>query len=245
MISLDRKICVVTGASSGIGRALAVAFVRAGADVWAIGRSRERLDAIADDAGGGAHRTRPLIVDVEREDELESACREILSRDPCVDVLVHSAGVISRGPVEAATDEELDSQYRVNLRAPFFLTRRLLPALKLSRGQIVFMNGSPQGATPDAAMYAATKHGLRSFADSLRQEVNVHGVRVLTVYLGRTATPMQEAVHQYEGRTYQPQSLMQPADVAEMVLAAVSLRPDVEVTDLSLRPTANYPEVRR
>ena len=244
-MSLYGKTCVVTGASSGIGHALAAAFVRAGAEVWAVGRSRERLDSIADDTGGGSGRSRPLVADVEREDELESACREILSSGETLDVLVHSAGVISRGPVESATDEELDSQYRVNLRTPFVLTRELLPALTRSRGQIVFMNGSPQGATPDAAMYAATKHGLRAFADSLRQEVNAKGVRVLTVYLGRTATPMQEAVHEYEGRVYQPDSLMHPEDVAEIVLAAVSLRPAVEVTDLSVRPTANYPEVRR
>ena len=244
-MSLDGKVCVVTGASSGIGHALAVAFVRAGAEVWAIGRGREGLDSIAHDAGGGSGRSRPLVADVAREDDLESAGREILSGGAGVDVLVHNAGVISRGPVESATLEDLDWQYRVNLRAPFLLTGALLPALKRAPGQIVFINGSPKGLVPRCSDVAATKRGLRAFADSLRQEVNAEGVRVLTMYLGRTATPMQEAVHEYEGRMYQPESLMHPADVAEIVLAAISLRSAIEVTDVSVRPTADYPRVRR
>ncbi|CAN5681496.1 SDR family oxidoreductase [soil metagenome] len=245
-MSLEGKTCVVTGASSGVGHALTVAFVRAGAQVWAIGRDRERLESIAGDAAAGSGASRPLVVDLQQDDELESACREILAQGGGIDVLAHAAGVISRGPVESAAVEDLDSQYRVNLRAPFVLTRILLPALKQARGQVVFMNSSRGGAapSPDAALYAATKRGLAAFADGLRQEVNTDGVRVLTVYLGRTATPMQESVHEHEGRIYRPELLLRPEDVVEIVLASISLRPTAEVTEVSLRPAAKLPDAR-
>lgn len=242
-VSVAGKVCVVTGASSGIGAALAVAFARAGADVWALGRNRERLESMLDTAGGSG-RVAPLVADLEREEDLESARREILAHDGRVDVLVHSAGSIARGPVESAQVEDFDRQYRVNLRAPFVLTRALLPALKRSRGQVVFINSSAglPSPSPDAALYAATKHGLKAFADSLRQEVNVDGIRVATVYPGRTATPMQESVHEHEGRPYRAEYLMRSEDVVDVVLAVLALGPTAEITDVNVRPMSKLPE---
>ncbi len=119
----------------------------------------------------------------------------------------------------------------------------MLPALKRAAGQIVFV-GSSAGYTPspDAALYAATKQGLKAFADGLRQEVNADGVRVVTVNPGRTATPMQEAVHAHEGRPYRPELLMRPEDVVDVVLAVLSLGPTAEVTDVSIRPMRKLPE---
>jgi NADP-dependent 3-hydroxy acid dehydrogenase YdfG len=77
---------------------------------------------------------------------------------------------------------------------------------------------------------------LKALADSLRQEVNADGIRVLTVFLGRTATPIQEAIHRREGRTYLPEQLLQPDDVAAVVLNALTLPATAEVTELSIRP---------
>ncbi len=241
-MSLNGKVCVVTGASSGVGRALATAFARSGAQVWAMGRSRERLESLARKTAGAAGGLTPLIADFEDKDALEAAHVEIISNSDSLDVLVHSAGTISRGPIEHASTDHFDRQYQVNLRAPFVLTRALLPALKRSRGQIVFINSSAGSvASPDAALYAATKGGLKVFADSLRQEVNPAGVRVVTVTLGRTATPMQKLVHEHEGRAYRPELLLRPEDVVEVVLSALSLGPTAEVTDVKLRPLGKLP----
>jgi NADP-dependent 3-hydroxy acid dehydrogenase YdfG len=117
------------------------------------------------------------------------------------------------------------------------LTRLCLPALRASHGQVVFVN-STQGiaAGRGVGAYAASKHALRALADSLRQEVNADGVRVLSVYPGRTATPLQAAVFAAEGRAYAPEALMQPEDVAAMVLAAVTLPRTAEVTEIMMRP---------
>jgi NADP-dependent 3-hydroxy acid dehydrogenase YdfG len=86
------------------------------------------------------------------------------------------------------------------------------------------------------SQYAATKHALKAIADSLRAEVNTYGVRVLSIYPGRTATPMQAAVYKMEGKTYEPEKLMQPKDVAEVVMDALSLPRTAEVTDIHIRP---------
>ena len=109
--------------------------------------------------------------------------------------------------------------------------------LKLRCGQVVFVNSSA-GLTARAGVgqYAATKHALRAVADSFREEVNADGLRVLSVFLGRTATPMQEAVHKMEGKAYYPERLMQAEDVAAVVVNALSLPRTAEVTDIYARP---------
>jgi NADP-dependent 3-hydroxy acid dehydrogenase YdfG len=97
------------------------------------------------------------------------------------------------------------------------------------------MNSSV-GSAPEVGFYSASKHALKAFADTLRAEANPAGVRVLSVYPGRTATPMQESIFAAEGRSYDPSRLLQPEDVAEMVLAALCLPRTAEVTDLHIRP---------
>jgi NADP-dependent 3-hydroxy acid dehydrogenase YdfG len=89
---------------------------------------------------------------------------------------------------------------------------------------------------PGSGQYSATKHGLKALADCLRAEVNSYGIRVISVFVGRTATPMQAAVHASEGRAYRPEKLIQPEDVASLVVHTLTLPPTVEVTALHLRP---------
>jgi NADP-dependent 3-hydroxy acid dehydrogenase YdfG len=86
--------------------------------------------------------------------------------------------------------------------------------------------------------YAATKHALKAITDSLREEVNSDGIRVLSVFNGRTATPMQAAVHAVEGRAYCPEKLIQPDDIASVVIHALSLPGTAEITDVQIRPFA-------
>jgi NADP-dependent 3-hydroxy acid dehydrogenase YdfG len=109
--------------------------------------------------------------------------------------------------------------------------------LKLRTGQVVFINSSAGvSASVNLSQYAATKFALRAIADSLRQEINGESVRVLSVYPGRTAGPMQESVHKMEGKAYYPERLMQPEEVAAMVIQALSLPRSAEVTEIFMRP---------
>ena len=103
---------------------------------------------------------------------------------------------------------------------------------------MVFVNsGAGLSASPHWSAYAASKHALRALADALRGEEQEHGVRVTTVYPGRTATPMQQRVHEYEGREYRADDWIDPATVADAILHVLALGPDATISDLTIRPT--------
>ena len=152
-----------------------------------------------------------------------------------------------RGRSRSATSDRPRSRTSIgstptNVRAPYLLTRALLPSLRAAQGEVVFINSSA-GLTARAgiAQYAATKHALKAIADSLREEVNPDGVRVLSVYPGRTATPLQARVHAEEGKAYLPERLVQPDDVASVVLNALTLPRSAELTDVIVRPRLKPP----
>jgi NADP-dependent 3-hydroxy acid dehydrogenase YdfG len=237
--ALEGRICIVTGASGGIGGAIVEALASAGASVHAVTRRTEERPPAASRGRTGRvelHKT-DLVVD-EQARELADAVR---AAEGGVDVLVHSAGTIGVGDLETAQVDDLDRQYATNVRAPFVLTQSLLPALRASQGQIVFINSTAGlEARAGIAQYAATKHALKALADGLREEVNPAGIRVVSVYPGRTATPMQSMVHAVEGRAYRPERLLQPEDVATVVLNAVTLPRSAEVTDVMVRPMLKH-----
>jgi short-subunit dehydrogenase len=240
-----RRVAVVTGASSGVGQAIARGLMAEGMSLRLVGRDRGRLDAIAASLQDPDGRPRCYMADLSRDEEIQELGERLLRDCSTLDVLVHSAGAISLGRMEDAPVAKFDHQYRVNVRAPYLLTQRLLALLRSSRGQVVFIN-STAGLIAKAGVgqYAATKHALKAVADSVRDEVNDAGVRVLSVFLGRTATPMQAAVHGMEGRAYHPEDLVQPDDVAAVVMQALRLPRTAEVTEISIRPLKKPVETR-
>jgi NAD(P)-dependent dehydrogenase (short-subunit alcohol dehydrogenase family) len=230
------QTAVVTGASRGIGRAISLELARRGAAVYAVGRDFEELEQKAE-LSGRDRVIRTYRADLSSDEEVEGLAAALERDAPAVDLLIHSAGVISLGRVETLPVAEFDRQYRVNLRAPYRLTQLLLDRLKVCKGQIVFINSSAGlKADVNGAQYAATKHGLKAVADALRNEVNEFGIRVLSVYPGRTATDMQMNVHDYESRPYRKERLLQPEDIATTVIGALSLPRSAEVTDVAVRP---------
>jgi NADP-dependent 3-hydroxy acid dehydrogenase YdfG len=144
--------------------------------------------------------------------------------------------------LEEITEAEFDLEFSVNTRAPFLLTKLLLPAIKNRKGQIVFLNSSiaQQKARANLSIYAGSKCALRAIADSLREEVNSSEVRVLSVYPGRTATAMQEGIFKFENREYRKNQLLQPEDIAQSVIDALALPRTAEITDISIRPFKNF-----
>lgn len=231
------QVAVVTGASSGIGKAIALALAAQNAALCLVGRRLETLEAVAENARATAPQVRCYRTDLTRDEDISELAARLQRDFESIDLLVHSAGTISLGKLDNAPVEDFDWQYRTNVRAPYVLTQVLLSRLRLRRGQIVFINSSAGlRATANLSQYAATKHALKAIADSLREEVNAEGLRVLSVYPGRTASPMQAAVHEMEGRAYHPERLMQPEDVAAVVINALSLPRSAEVTDIYIRP---------
>ena len=232
-----RGVAVVTGSTSGIGLAVARALADQGMSLCLTGRDPGRLQEVAEEMAAQAGRVVAHPANLSCDKGIHSLVERATTEFGRVDVLVHAAGIVRLGGVETATWGDLDEQYRINLRAPYLITKSLLALLKESSGQVVFLNSSA-GLVPgaDNGAYAATKHALHSLAISLRNEVNPYGVRVLSVYPGRTATPMQARVHRFEGRRYEAATLLQPSDVADMIVAALALPRTADVTDIMVRP---------
>lgn len=222
---------LLTGAGAGIGAALAHALATRGDDLVLLVRSETRAEELRAAFPG----SRTVIADLDRPQELaEALAGQVPER---LDSLVHVAGFVELGPVGELGADVWRRTMDVNLAAPAELTRICLPALRAARGQVVFVNsGSGLRANPEWSAYAASKHGLRALADSLRAEEAGAGVRVTSVYPGRTATDMQAKVHAQEGKDYDPSEWIAPDSVAKAVLAALDLPRDAEMTDVTVRP---------
>ena len=233
--SLAGEVAVVTGASSGIGRAIAVELAARGASLCLLGRRSDALAEMELPLSGAASK-RIYQVDLAMRGQIEGAAERLAKDGAEPSILVHSAGIIALGAWEHASLEDFDRQMNVNVRAPYALTQALLPGLRRRRGQIVFINSSAgASAVPESGQYSATKHALSALADSLRAEVNGI-VRVTSVFAGTTATPMQRALHAARSRTYRPELLIQPEDVAAVVGQLLTLPRTAEVTAVHMRP---------
>jgi NAD(P)-dependent dehydrogenase (short-subunit alcohol dehydrogenase family) len=230
-MSLNGAVGLVAGASGGIGRAIAFGLLGAGAEVFMLGRSMARLvePRPPENARAKCHF---IMADLTDAGHLERVVADISPKGR-LDVLVLSSGIYERSREPAI----FARQMAANVVGPYSLIQHLLPFLIGSMGQILFIN-STQGlkATAGVGQYAATKHAMKAVADSLRDEVNGKGVRVTSVFLGRTATELQRAIFAEEKRPYPPERLIQPADVAEIVLSLLKLPRTSEATDIILRP---------
>lgn len=215
-------IHLVTGASSGIGREVARRLRDRGDRLVLLVRQPAKVAEFPD---AELH-----VVDLTDGDAIAD-----LSLPPRLDSVVHAAGVVELGRVAELDESAWRSQFEVNLLAPALLTRRCLPALRVGRGTVVFVNsGSGLRANPQWVGYAASKFGLRALADGLRAEEPE--LRISSIFPGRTATPMQEAVHAHEGREYDASDWIRPETVADAIVRMLDLPADATVPELVVRP---------
>lgn len=223
---------LITGAGSGIGAALARRLRDRGDELVLLARDAGRAREIAAQFPGAS----TLVGDLAQPGRLSWALSKQHLPDR-IDSLVHVAGVVDLGSVADLSPTLWERQLAVNLVAPAELTRLLLPVLRVSHGQVVFVNsGAGLRANADWSAYAASKHGLKALADALRAEESDSGVRVTSIFPGRTSTPMQARVHQQEGREYDPELFIDPDSVATTILTALDLPRDAQIVDLTVRP---------
>ncbi|OAN38366.1 SDR family oxidoreductase [Microbacterium sp. H83] len=226
------RVHLVTGAGSGIGAVLARRLLARGDQVVLLARDAGRAREIAQALPGAT----TIVGDLSQPGRLSWAFSKQALPER-IDSVIHVAGVVDLGSVADLPATLWERQLAVNLVGPAELTRLLLPLLRVSRGRVVFVNsGAGLHAHAGWSAYAASKHGLRALADSLRAEEGEHGIRVTSIYPGRTATPMQERVHQQEGRDYDPARFIDPDSVATTILTALDLPEDAALTDLTIRP---------
>ena len=223
---------LITGAGSGIGAAMAAKLSARGDDLVLLARNEARAAELAERFPGAQ---------VFATDLADPASIRVPDLER-LDSVLHVAGVVDLGPVAEQPVEQLREQIDVNLVAPAVLTRLTLAAIRRARGTIVFVNSSAGlSAGPEWSAYAASKFGLRGFADSLRGEEIERSVRVTTVFPSRTATPMQEKVHEQEGRTYDPARWIDPAVVADTILHVLDLPDGVTIPEVTVRPLVPRP----
>jgi len=215
---------LITGAGSGIGHELAL-------------RLRDRGDelvlVVRDPARAADFPEATVLV----ADLADPGAIEALDLPDRLDSLVHAAGVVELGSVSELDAAAWTGQVAVNLVGPALLTRAALPALRAAEGTIVMVNsGAGLRANPGWAAYAASKFGLRALADAVRAEERPHGVRVTSVFPGRTATPMQEKVHRQEGKAYDASDWVRAATVVDTIVSVLDLPPDATVPEVSVTP---------
>jgi NADP-dependent 3-hydroxy acid dehydrogenase YdfG len=221
------RTALVTGASRGIGAAIATALAPTHALLLA-GRPSSALQATAERLGATT-----LPLDLTDTDAIPAATAAIGE----LDVLVHNAGVFFPGAVAESTVDEWRTTFEVNVVGAVAITLALLPALRRTGGQVVFINsGTGRTASATMASYSASKFAQRAFADALRESEPT--LRVTTVYPGRVDTDMQQALVAFEGDDYEPDRFLRPDTVAEVVAQVVATPPDGHVHEVVIKPHA-------
>jgi NAD(P)-dependent dehydrogenase (short-subunit alcohol dehydrogenase family) len=221
---LGGRVAIVTGASRGIGRAVAVALADAGATLTLLARDERRLAPVAAELGA-----RAITCDVSNAADIERVLATV--REP-PDILVNNAGLFELARVEETPPEAFEAALSVNLVAPFLLTRAFLPAMRArGHGDIVTIGSIADHAVfPENGAYAASKHGVRALHDVLRTELRGSGVRVTLVSPGPVDTPLWDPIQPDAREGFTPRvGMLSSEAVAAAVLYAVTQPPEVDV----------------
>ncbi|MFF4242008.1 SDR family NAD(P)-dependent oxidoreductase [Actinomadura geliboluensis] len=237
---LAGKIVLVTGASSGIGEATALALSAAGANLAAGARRADRLATLADKAPG---EVLPLNLDVTDQQSVQAAVAATVEHFGGLDVLVNNAGVMLSGPIAGADTTEWTRMVETNLLGSMYAVHAALSHLLKSKGTVLQVSStSGRIASAGGAVYAATKFGVNAFSEALRQEVTAQGVRVVIVEPGFVSTELADHISDPATRAAAQQMAasmrtLQPEDIANAVVYALTQPEHVAVNEILIRPT--------
>ena len=235
--TLEGRIALVTGASSGLGRATAIALARAGADVAIVARSEEELDSVRGEITRIGRRALALPVDLASVHDTTEAVRQSVEELGRVDVLVNAAGTDTPGTVEALDIEGWDRTLAVNLRAPFLLSKAAFPHMREAGGGTIINISSVAGKKgwANASAYCASKFGLTGFTEALADEGKEHGIRAIVLYPGAMATNWgafsPEERQGSELNEGPPTRVLQPERVADLIVWLAASPPEFVLTE--------------
>ena len=232
MKTLDGQVAIVTGASRGIGRGIAVALAAEGARVVLAARSASDLTTVAQEirATGGSALAVPA--DVTRAGDIDSLVEAAVQEFGTVDILVNNAGMgVFKNVVDLGVDE-FDRMWNVNMRGTFLASRRVLPVMiKARHGAIVNIASlAGKNAIKGGAGYVATKWALRGFASSLMLEVREYNIRVITIFPGSVDTSFSTSGKHGPG-------IPTPGDIASAVIFGVTAPERAMFSEIDVRPT--------
>jgi NADP-dependent 3-hydroxy acid dehydrogenase YdfG len=241
---LAGRVALVTGASSGIGEAAALALAAAGAKVAVSARRAERLKALVERIEADGGQAFAIAGDVVDEALATAAVDKTIAHFGRIDILVNSAGIIQAGGVENVDTAEYRRVIDINLMATLYTCRAAIGPMK-AQGSGDIINISSLAGRKAAKLfnaYTASKHALNAMTDAMRQEVGGYGIRVCIINPGATATEVFEnvsnpAMRQTMQAHVNKDGAMAPADVADALLLVVSLPRRANISELSIRPT--------
>lgn len=242
--TLQGKVALITGASSGIGEATALALAAQGAQVALAARRVERLDALTQQITGSGGSALPLTCDVADERQVHQTVQEVLDRWGRLDVLVNNAGIAILGPILNADTEEWRQAVNVNVLGLMYATHAVLPLMKKQgSGHIVNISSTAARVAPSGmGIYSATKWAVNGFSESLRQEALGYKVRVTVIEPGMVSTGLSDNITNEAAREAMAARLasmraLDASDIAAAVVYAVTQPPHVNVSELLVRPT--------
>lgn len=231
---LTQQVALITGASRGIGRAIALRLAQVGATTVLAARTVTDLHTVAEEIQRGGHETMSIPTDVTNDQQLETLVQKSVERFGYVDILINNAGGgTPRTLIAKAQVRDWEWTLRTNLWATMYLTRLVLPHMIQRRTGVIINIGSLAGLTGRAgeSAYAAAKFGVRGFSQALFEEVREFGIKVCTIYPGYVDTALIPP-----NRRVDRDKMISPQDVAEAVLSIVITSPRSCPTDIVLQP---------
>jgi 17beta-estradiol 17-dehydrogenase / 3beta-hydroxysteroid 3-dehydrogenase len=242
----SERVALVTGGSSGIGRAVTTALVSAGMRVAASARRVDRLEALQAGLGDGSARFLPMRADLRREDDILSMFTQVRERWGGVDVLVNNAGLGHAAPLMSGATEHWREMLEVNVLALCMCTREAVTDMQRRNvaGQVIHISSmSAHRVPPGSGVYAATKYAVRALTEGLRKELREldSPIRITAISPGFVETEFAAHYHKSEAaahETYGRYPVLQPADVAQSILYVLAQPEHVQIHDILMRPTA-------
>ena len=235
-MDIKGKTAIVTGASRGIGRAIAIALAKKGANVALSARTADKLEEVAVAVREHGVDALPFAGDMASEGDIRKFIDAGVSQFGGVDILVNNAGIGHFGPVAEMTTEQWDEMFNLNVRGLFIATREALPHLRKAGESVVVNVASVAGKNHFAggAGYASTKHAVRAFSHCLLLEERTHGVRVLSINPGSVYTDFFDGHNVSEERIA---SMLHVDDIADSVLAMIHLPQRAMISEIDIRPS--------
>jgi 3-oxoacyl-[acyl-carrier protein] reductase len=236
-MDLARQLAVVTGATEGIGRAIAFALGRAGARVAVCARTEATVRATVDALRGDGVEAFGAACDVGDADAVARFTAFVAREGGDTRVLVNNAGIARFAPIEQLALDDWETVMATNVRSLFLMTRALLPGMKRAGGGTIVNIASLAGRNgiEHGTAYCASKHAVLGFSKALMLEVRKHQVRVVAVCPGSVGTALLGAIPRGAGAARD--RILAPDDVAETVLATLTLPERAMVSELDIRPT--------
>ena len=238
------RVALVTGASAGIGEAVAMALAAAGATVAVVARREDRLLALVSKIEGAGGKAVALPGDVAQETVAKGVVAATLKHFGRLDVLVNSAGIIQSGGVESSDTAQWRRLLEVNLLASLYTSQAAIAAMRAQGGGDIINISSTAGRRASAAFpaYSTSKFGLTALTEATRQEVGRYGIRVCIIEPGATTTEVAEgiadpAVRRAMREHVSKEGALLPQDVAAAITFVLSLPPRANVSQLMIRPT--------